>query len=326
LCRVITGLTAFSLLYAVVLYILAQTEQRSETVVGRMEGGFGTLLILVAIRLSWDWYWQAPADANRRVALAGLLVLDLFSVTMMLAQNYQAIPVRERLIVPAAVAEFRGALDVGGRIESNGGLEGGYGTLYHLPDVYGSDPLQLESTRFYLEDLSPERRRELLGVRAYYSDAGLQRVENPRGFGHLVYAAAQVQTVDEARGLVQEPALDLRRIAVIEEDPGILLDSPEETGGNVVLEKLAPERIELRVENERPALLTLSLPYFPGWKAKVDGEEVDLLRTYAGLSGVALTAGQHDVILMYESRWLALAAVLSLVAMLGILGGLVFFR
>jgi uncharacterized membrane protein YfhO len=57
--------------------------------------------------------------------------------------------------------------------------------------------------------------------------------------------------------------------------------------------------------------LSFALPYYPGWRVQVDGQEKELLRAYGGLSAVYLPAGTHVVRLDYQSNGLLLGAILS---------------
>ncbi|MFN8375487.1 MAG: hypothetical protein U0694_21755 [Anaerolineae bacterium] len=55
---------------------------------------------------------------------------------------------------------------------------------------------------------------------------------------------------------------------------------------------VTPERLEMTVSTSQPALLTLALANYPGWRATVNGVDVPLIDTYAGLIGVPISAGQ----------------------------------
>lgn len=351
--RTLSGLLILSAAYTSILYFLAQTSQRSETLIGRMNGGALTCLILAAMLLGLGWFLRKPNGAAQRAALIGLLIFDLFSTTAMLEQNYQPIPLKQRLLTPPYVVEMQNGLGSGDRLDSGGSFERGYGTLYRLLDIQGSDPLQLEALHVYLEEISLPRRWELLGVRVVAGGVGgeyfpvpgevpaqpigaslvggvvqfpIWGFDNPRGFARLMYQVTQVRTPEEAFGLVREPAFDLRNIIILEENPlPETLDSLPSLPEKVTLTRFEPEDIRLEVTAPRAAVLSLALPYFPGWEAKVDGSAAEVLRAYGGLSAVYLPAGEHQVALRYRSRWLEWGTLISAAAWLGgllVMGGL----
>ena len=71
---------------------------------------------------------------------------------------------------------------------------------------------------------------------------------------------------------------------------------------------------------ERPALLVVADNWFPAWSARVDGEEVPLLRAYHTLRAVPVPAGAHTVEMAYESAIVSRSVLLSIVLTLGLLG------
>lgn len=60
-------------------------------------------------------------------------------------------------------------------------------------------------------------------------------------------------------------------------------------------------------------LLCLSLPYSSGWKAYVDGKEAKLLRTNIMYSGIELESGTHKIELKYETPYLKIGFVISVI-------------
>jgi hypothetical protein len=80
-----------------------------------------------------------------------------------------------------------------------------------------------------------------------------------------------------------------------------------------------PAAIVMEAEAARPTMLVLSEITFPGWRAKVDGQETELWRVNYLLRGVALTPGRHRVELVYWPRSLLVGAAVSIVTALGLL-------
>ncbi len=68
----------------------------------------------------------------------------------------------------------------------------------------------------------------------------------------------------------------------------------------------APDRIELRVTADAPAVLVVSNAVNPFWRCRVDGESRPILAAYGTFWGVPVAAGSHTVVFEYDPphRWL----------------------
>jgi hypothetical protein len=78
--------------------------------------------------------------------------------------------------------------------------------------------------------------------------------------------------------------------------------------------------IRLRVDMAEPGLLVVAESFHPHWRATLDGKPADLWRVSAGLMGVAVGAGTHDVHLHFRvpaAYWVA-----GLVSLVTLVGGL----
>jgi uncharacterized membrane protein YfhO len=94
-----------------------------------------------------------------------------------------------------------------------------------------------------------------------------------------------------------------------------------------VITEYRSRRISLKTETTGPALLVLSEVYYPaGWKAFVDGQETEILRTNYMLRSVVVPAGLHEVVFRfnpdtYRTGWILSNAAWA-IAGLAILIGL----
>ncbi len=86
-----------------------------------------------------------------------------------------------------------------------------------------------------------------------------------------------------------------------------------------------PERVEVEVDLTAPGYLVLTDAHYPGWRAWADGEEVPIATADLLFRAVYLEPGQHRVVFAFRPRSLWIGAAISLTALLG-LGGLVVFR
>jgi hypothetical protein len=81
-------------------------------------------------------------------------------------------------------------------------------------------------------------------------------------------------------------------------------------------------RLEIQTVSDQDTFLIYSENYFPGWKAALDGQPVDLYRTNGTFLGVPVPAGLHSVVLTYRPPTLYLTALSTLVT-LSVMVGLV---
>jgi hypothetical protein len=81
------------------------------------------------------------------------------------------------------------------------------------------------------------------------------------------------------------------------------------TGGLPVVGKIPANRAGA-------GLLVLSDLHYPGWKAEVDGEEVDIERVNYLMRGVPLEDGEHRVEFRYEPASWRIGWILSLAGLI----------
>jgi len=76
----------------------------------------------------------------------------------------------------------------------------------------------------------------------------------------------------------------------------------------------------------KPALLKISIPYFPGWTASIAGRQYEILRVDHALMGVVVPAGQNNLVLHYYSNRFAVAGAVSGISLVLLLLAIPFLR
>lgn len=111
-----------------------------------------------------------------------------------------------------------------------------------------------------------------------------------------------------------EPGTTDGRTVLLEALPeGFTFDAePSTLIGNASIIAEGPSTLTIEVESESPAILTAAFAFRPGWQAFLNGEEVEVLRTYGGLLGVAVPEGRHFVVLDYSSKALPIGLLVTL--------------
>jgi hypothetical protein len=109
-----------------------------------------------------------------------------------------------------------------------------------------------------------------------------------------------------------------REVAYVDGD---LPSFAPDTGVEIVtITDTTPESMTIQTSSSADGLLVVSDAYAEGWNAYVDGKRTDVLRTNHAFRGVALPAGDHEVILRYEPRSLTIGLWTTGIATVALIG------
>jgi hypothetical protein len=136
--------------------------------------------------------------------------------------------------------------------------------------------------------------------------------------GHALAAA----THEEAFELVVSPGFRPLEQVVLERpvEPAVPQAGPFE----LEIQDEAPCRWRFAASSATPGWLVVAQAFYPGWKARVDGQESEVLRANYGLTAIELPAGRHEIVLEYDPPSFRIGAWCSAVALGLIAFGLVF--
>jgi len=134
----------------------------------------------------------------------------------------------------------------------------------------------------------------------------------------MLVPAIEVERDDErALERLQEEDFDPRRRVLFSESPppgirivdrGAHVDLPS---GRAAITSYDLNRIEVAADSVVPSVLVLSEIYYPAWQALVDGETATVYRVNYTFRGVAVPAGQHQVVLFYDDVAFRLGGLIS---------------
>jgi hypothetical protein len=336
--RALWALAAFALL--VVAFVFSGWLGAPETYAQALPAVvFGGSMVIVAALLL-PWLAQRPRQRWWFALIPALAAFELFVVSMDADATYAPIPPGDQIAMTAAGNPLLEPLlndDGPFRVDGQRGLTDNYGSLWGIQDIHGISPLFLADVRALIDGgLDRGRLWEIMAVRYVLSDwaelpvpaqvvaAGEDRygpvnahaLDDPRPFALLMEAYRATETWSIPVELLNDPAVNLRETAVLESDPG--LEAPLGAGSVEVL-RFAPERVDIAVSADAPALLSVALVDYPGWQASIDGAPADILRAYTAFSAVVVPAGQHTVTFTFAPASVALGAAISLMAWLGTL-------
>jgi hypothetical protein len=175
--------------------------------------------------------------------------------------------------------------------------------------VLGSKEVVLDWDKFSLAfDQDP-------AVNVYRNETAL-----PRAF--VVQEAIVAADHDDAWRLIHQPGFDPGTTVVLE--GGRPLDLQGAAQATVRVLRYEPDALEIEVNSPTEGYLVLSDPYYPGWRAEVDGEPAGLLRANYAFRAVGISAGPHVVTMAFRpTTWhvgLILTSLtgLSLLAVIGV--------
>ena len=144
---------------------------------------------------------------------------------------------------------------------------------------------------YMLPDASFYANRKSFDINLGYTENGICRVL-------IEFPCVGTYSFDSFKIVAQPMNNYIRQVNRLKED--ILTDVV--TDNNTVRGKISLS------ENK---ILCLSVPYSDGWKACVDGEEAELLKANGMYCGIELSAGDHEILLKYDTPGLKLGATIS---------------
>ena len=288
------------------------------------------------------FFLRQPGRPLFQLALITLIAFELFTVNMDHPANYVSTPASEQLSMTPPLL-IQAVLDDGHsqpfRVDGFRGLRDNYGSLYQVMDMRGISPLFLTGPHqlVYRDYVNNPLAWELFAVKYVFSGAPalaapsvvidrgldrdgevyLHRLEDPRPFALLYFAADVIDSDEWALELMDDSRYDEREKIALHQAPALDLPGAS-TAGSVAVTSFAPEAITLEIDAPANAILSLSLPHYPGWQANLNGKRAEIIRAYAGLTALEIPAGRHQLALAFAPRSYAIGALISLVTWLGL--------
>lgn len=294
---------------------------------------------------------NAPRSLLRQSLVVGLLIFDLFSLSMDNHFNYDSLPPQKQLAFqpPSMVASALADKDIPFRVDGYRVLNDNYGSLYDVADMRGISPLFLDGpNRIINTDLINPKAWELFAVRYVYTDwdqmpvpstiiasgedrygkVNMHLLTDPRPFATLVHDLRFVSNDTEALSLVKEGNIDLRHTVILEQQPDIPMHNDALTGATSTVTQFKPESFTMITNTPTNAILSVAHPYYPGWVATIDDKPATILRAYGALAAVPVPTGSHKIVFKYDPLSYKVGTIISLAAGLSviIIGGMSIYR
>jgi hypothetical protein len=270
--------------------------------------------------------------ARRRwlmILTLGLIWLNLFTINWRFNLADQA---ANDLYPETGITAYLGEQPGLFRVSSAGHLPGGASAaiVYELEDITGNTPLRLDRFQQFEDSVESWRRWQLLnvhyvlsrkrldgpGLERVFGEGGVRvyRIGDPLPRAWIVYNTV-VRNDDQAINTLNTEDFDPANTVVLEpEDEDLRLSGGRAPGTAAQVSHAVPGKLHLDVSSEDAGILVVSQPFYPGWRATVDGDSVPIRRVDYMLQGIPIAAGKHRVELEYTPS--RLPALLSLVVLL----------
>lgn len=154
-------------------------------------------------------------------------------------------------------------------------------------------------------------------MKLVFSDSHVRIYENPRLFPRALFSAS-VRCEESPARILQEvtaASFDPANTALVEGCTSLPVgETPQPASDRVSITHRDLNRIELSASAGRNRFLVLGEIYFPGWKALIDGREIEIYRTNYLFRGIVVPAGAHTIEFRYSPVQVKAGFVLSLLS------------
>ncbi len=128
---------------------------------------------------------------------------------------------------------------------------------------------------------------------------------------------AQVVRPEDVENTMKSTNIDYRTQVVLEEAPLAKMNGDKRLfdDQSVKCTEFENNTVKYKVNSPEQAVMCLSEIWYPAWKAYVDGKEVKVFRANYCFRALEVPAGEHEVVLAYESASFNTGMLISLVAL-----------
>lgn len=157
------------------------------------------------------------------------------------------------------------------------------------------------------------------GPRIYSNDQALPDA-------YVVHQARIIEDENSRLDALCDPGFDPWSEVLLSHSPPVTFppSTARTTGEQPSISREGPDRVLIEAWLSAPGFLVLTDTYYPGWRATVDGEPVEILPANHAFRAVQVDRGKHTVVFEYAplsfrlGAWITATSVLLLAAGLGI--------
>ncbi len=221
----------------------------------------------------------------------------------------------------------------------NGDLENSARSVVLFPKngLYSRTALNFLNVKYFVQKLADGRNSWVFPFwnypdefRSIYDDGVYQIFENTKAYKRAFLAGSfRVRTdPQEILNAMLLEDLDLTKTLVLEKD---ISTKKKKKKGSATIDKYLPNEVTIKTVSDGNSLLFLSDPYYPGWKAFIDGKESEILRSDFAFRSLVIPKGDHTVRFIYDpipfkfGLMMAVLGLISIVLVFALRGKFILF-
>lgn len=171
------------------------------------------------------------------------------------------------------------------------------------------------------------RSHEIPNTKLVYSSQCMHIYKNLSAFNRAFIIRETINIDDDSSILnaLKSGKYDLSKIALIKGSETAENKMPEQIIHNssasnnqdiVNITSYLNNKVIINVNSHTDGILVLSELFFPGWKAHINGKEVDILNVNYALRGVAIKRGEQNIVFSYQPQSLTIGLIISILSIL----------
>lgn len=151
-------------------------------------------------------------------------------------------------------------------------------------------------------------------IKLLLDDGHYQILENTNAYPRAFLVKNILVESNNKKILDKMFATNLKETAFVDND----ISFSNGTGGSARILEYSPNKVEIETIATSSGFLILTDSYYPGWHAKIDGEEVKIYRTDYTFRGLKVPKGKHTVIFTYNPESFRYGVYTAIIGISGI--------
>lgn len=198
-------------------------------------------------------------------------------------------------------------------------FESARSTKYRAMDLLGVKYIGFEKSEFEKinkKRLDPERFKKV------WEDKNFIVFENLKVYPRAYLASFYLNISDQKTAInkLYESSFDTRKTVILSEKVPL---AGKVGVGSASIVSYSPNRVEVKVDSEKPQVLVLSDAFYPGWKAEVNNMPTKIFLANSALRAVVVPSGKSNVIFRYAPLSFYLGSFITLFSL--VISGVVVF-
>jgi hypothetical protein len=280
--------------------------------------------------------WRA-GELSQRAGAVGAVCLVLFELANVTNYNLpnRYVPAQNpflhRLSEHSDLADYIRKHGLAARVEYDSSeIPYNFGDWYGLETSVAFGASVLDS--IWQMDVFSARSKDFFGIRYYLAKTpprpGLREVFTGRSgvkvFESLsvyprvwsVHQATTLPSAESIRPAMAAPVFDPLQTVLLSGVTAPDLGACRPSEGEVQMPIHRPNFVRMTANLECRGMVILTDSWYPGWRARVDGESAPIYQVYGGVRGVVVEAGRHVIEMTYRPWSVMLGAMMTALAAL----------